>query len=75
MKTLLDVLVENHEMYCLSFRCVLVNKSFIFTSSPVCFDIFRQFEHTPKQSIEQLIISHPANTLLNNRALSVRRLG
>ena len=30
MKTLLDVLVENHEMYCLSFRCVLVNKSFIF---------------------------------------------
>ena len=31
MKTLLDVLVENHEMYCLSFRCVLVNKSFIFS--------------------------------------------
>ena len=31
MKTLLDILVENHEMYCLSFRCVLVNKSFIFT--------------------------------------------
>ena len=30
MKTLLDVLVENHEIYCLSFRCVLVNKSFIF---------------------------------------------
>ena len=26
-------------------------------------------------SIEQLIISHPANRLLNNRALSVRRLG
>ena len=33
MKTLLDVLVENHEMYCLSFRCVLVNKSFIFSGS------------------------------------------
>ena len=44
------------------------------SSSLVCFNIFRQFEHTPKQSIEQLIISHPANSLLNNRALSVRSL-
>ena len=31
------------------------------SSSPVCFNIFRQFEHTPKQSIEQLIISHPVH--------------